>query len=70
MRAILVVTLILGVSGLLANTAWVIRGAINDKLKGDMLATIDRNLKASGINIAMAVVMMLVVVIARALKQS
>jgi hypothetical protein len=65
MKTILLITMIVAVTGVVANLAWVIRGAHKDKITGDKWATIERNLKCAGINVGIAIMCMVVVIIAR-----
>lgn len=68
MKTIILITLILGIAGLVANTIWAIVGAKKDKITGNKWATIDRNLKAAGINLGITVVIMVMIIVARVIN--
>jgi hypothetical protein len=65
MKTLLIVTIVLSVVAVIVNTLWVINGARIDRKDGNQWATIDRNLKAIGINLVVITIMVAVIVFAK-----
>ena len=57
--------LIAGMLVVIINMVWVVAGAIADSRKGDRWSTIERNLKASAINLAIATVFIVMTILQR-----